>query len=141
MLVKLIKIYLNLPVRKITIMNFVQEIEKQIIKKVEYPKFNVGDTITVYYKIKEGEKERIQPFQGIVISRKGRQSTGTFTVRKVSEGIGIERIFPFSSPFINKIVVNKRGKVRRAKLFYLRERSGKSARIKEKRSTSRKKGD
>ena len=100
--------------------------------KVELPVFRSGDTITVHYKILEGSKERIQQFQGVVIQRKGSYTTETCTIRKVSGGIGVERIFPLHSPFIDKIVVNKRGKVRRARIFYLRELKGKKARIKEK---------
>ena len=84
-------------------------------------------------KIKEGNKERLQSFQGVVIQRKGTGTTETFTVRKMASGVGVERIFPISSPFIEKIEVNKRGKVRRARIYYLRERTGKSARIKERR--------
>ncbi|MCK9321190.1 MAG: 50S ribosomal protein L19 [Bacteroidales bacterium] len=99
----------------------------------EFPKFKAGDTITVSYKIKEGNKERIQLFRGDVIQCAGEGMTKTFTVRKVSGGIGIERIFPYSSPFIEEIVVNKRGVVRRARIFYLRGLTGKKARIKEKR--------
>lgn len=98
----------------------------------QLPDFKAGDTITVHYKIKEGNKERIQPYQGVVLQRKGTGSTGTFTVRKMSGGIGIERIFCVGSPFIDHIVVNKVGVVRRSRIFYLRGRKGKSARIKEK---------
>ena len=110
------------------------EIEKSLIIKKEYPHFKSGDTITVYYKIKEGEKERIQFFKGDVIQRKGAGLTETFTIRKISNGVGVERIFPVHSPSIDKIEVNKVGKVRRARIFYMRERTGKSARIKQKRS-------
>ena len=97
-----------------------------------YPSFKSGDNITVNYKIIEGAKERIQSFKGDVIKRQGTGATQTFTVRKISDGIGVERIFPFYSPNIDSIVLNKSGRVRRAKLYYQRERSGKSARIKEK---------
>src|ERR1700749_2869972 len=100
--------------------------------KKEYPKFKAGDNITVNYKIIEGNKERIQSFKGDVLKRQGRGFTQTFTVRKISDGVGVERLFPLFSPNIDSIVLNKSGRVRRAKLFYLRERSGKSARIKEK---------
>ena len=92
-----------------------------------------GDTVNVHGKIREGAKERIQQFQGVVLQRSGESATETFTVRKVSGGTGVERIFPISSPFIEKIEVNKRGVVRRARIFYLRELKGKKARIKEKR--------
>ena len=102
-------------------------------KVAEFPEFKAGDTITVTYRIKEGDKERLQKFRGVVIQMKGADPfTKTFTVRKVSGGIGVERIFPFQSPFIDKIEVNKYGKVRRARIFYLRDLTGKKARIKEK---------
>ena len=110
------------------------EIENQLITKNNHLEFKSGDTITVYYKIKEGEKERIQFFKGDVIQRKGIGLTETFTIRKMSNGVGVERIFPINSPTIEKIEINKTGKVRRARIFYLRERTGKSARIKQKRS-------
>ncbi|OQC37588.1 MAG: 50S ribosomal protein L19 [Bacteroidetes bacterium ADurb.Bin041] len=97
------------------------------------PDFKAGDTITVKYKIREGNKERIQNFAGVVLQRKGQGPTATFTVRKISNNIGVERIFPVSSPFIEEIVVNKRGVVRRARIFYLRGLRGKKARIREKR--------
>lgn len=103
-----------------------------LTEKKDYPAFKSGDTVSVSYKIVEGNKERLQVFQGIVIQRSGSGTTETFTVRKISNGVGIERIFPFSSPFIESIVVNKRGVVRRARLFYLRGLTGKKARIKEK---------
>jgi large subunit ribosomal protein L19 len=99
------------------------------VKKL--PNFKAGDTITVQYKIKEGDKERIQNFQGIVLQRSGSGSTETFTVRKISNNIGVERIFPISSPFIESITINKKGVVRRARIFYLRGLRGKKARIKE----------
>lgn len=97
------------------------------------PEFGAGDTITVHYKIREGNKDRVQPFQGVVLQRRNSGLNETFTVRKISEGVGVERIFPLHSPNIEKILVNKRGKVRRARIFYLRELSGKKARIKERR--------
>ena len=100
-------------------------------EKKEYPEFRAGDTLTVTYKIKEGDKERLQKFRGVVIQRKGAGITETFTIRKVSNGVGVERIFPFASPFIESIVVEKYGKVRRARIFYLRNLTGKKARIKE----------
>ena len=101
-------------------------------KAAEFPEFKAGDTITVTYRIKEGDKERDQKFRGVVIQMKGMDPfTKTFTVRKVSGGIGVERIFPFTSPFIDSIEVNKYGKVRRARIFYLRDLTGKKARIKE----------
>lgn len=97
----------------------------------EFPNFKSGDTITVTYKIKEENKERLQKFRGIVIQRSGSGTTKTFTVRKISNGVGVERIFPLFSPFIDSIELNKAGKVRRARIFYLRNLTGKKARIKE----------
>ncbi len=97
-----------------------------------FPQFKAGDTITVTYRIKEENKERLQKFRGVVIQRKGAGSTQTFTVRKMSNGVGVERIFPLNSPFISEIELNKIGKVRRARIFYLRGLTGKKARIKEK---------
>ena len=102
-------------------------------KVASYPKFKAGDTVTVTYRIKEGDKERLQKFRGVIIQIKGASpATKTFTIRKISNGIGVERIVPFQSPFIESIEINKVGKVRRARIFYLRELSGKKARIKEK---------
>jgi large subunit ribosomal protein L19 len=108
-------------------------VHEQLTTKKEVPAFKAGDNITVNYKIVEGNKERIQSFKGDVIKRQGQGLTATFTVRKVSDGVGVERTFPVNSPNIDSIVLNKTGKVRRAKLYFLRSRSGKSARIKEKR--------
>ena len=113
-------------------MNLIKTIESQQLR-TDIPEFSSGDTITVYYKIKEGSKERIQHFQGVVLQRRNSGIAETFTVRKISGGVGVERIFPLHSPNIDKIEVNRRGKVRRARLFYLREKTGKQARIKEKR--------
>lgn len=110
-------------------MNFIQAIEEGFKKEV--PQFNIGDTVRVHVKVIEGDKERIQPFEGVVISRKGSGIRETFMVRKVSFGIGVERIFPLHSPTINKIEVIRRGSVRRAKLYYLRSKKGKAAKIKE----------
>ncbi len=98
----------------------------------ELPAFNAGDTITVHYKIKEGSKERIQQYRGTVLQKRGNGNTATFTVRKMSGNVGVERIFPMASPFIDKIDINKRGRVRRARIFYLRKLTGKRARIQEK---------
>ncbi|MEN9348836.1 MAG: 50S ribosomal protein L19 [Flavobacteriales bacterium] len=112
-------------------MNRIKELEKIINPVKEWPSFIAGDTISVSYKIVEGNKERIQTFAGVVIQRRGTGSTETFTVRKISGGVGVERIFPISSPFIDKIEVNKRGKVRRARIFYLRSLTGKASRIQE----------
>ena len=113
-------------------MDAIKFIENDLSPISELPSFKTGDTITVYYKIKEGNKERTQHFQGVVLQRRNSGANETFTIRKMSGGIGVERIFPLASPFIEKIEVNKHGDVRRARNFYLRERTGKSARIKEK---------
>ena len=114
-------------------MDLIKLVENEVAQATVFPDFKSGDTITVHYKIKEGNKERIQQFRGVVIQRKGASVRATFTVRKISNGIGVERIFPVRSPFIDKIELNKVGKVRRAKIYYLRELTGKKARIKEKR--------
>lgn len=108
-------------------------VHEQLTAKKEFPKFKAGDNVTVNYKIIEGGKERIQGFRGDVIKRQGQGQTATFTVRKMSDSIGVERTFPLFSPNIDSIELNKSGRVRRSKLFYLRNLSGKSARIKEKR--------
>lgn len=113
-------------------MDLMKVVDKEYAVKNEYPKFSAGDTITVHYKIREGNKERIQQFRGVVLQRTGSGHTETFTVRKMSGNIGVERIFPTASPFIDKIEVNKHGKVRRARIFYLRDLTGKKARIREK---------
>ena len=107
-------------------------VHEQLTGKKDFPKFKAGDNITVNYKIIEGNKERIQSFRGDVIKIQGEGATATFTVRKISDGVGVERLFPYFSPNIDSIVLNKSGRVRRAKLYYQRERSGKSARIQEK---------
>ena len=114
-------------------MNAITYVHEQLTGKKEFPKFRAGDNITVNYKIVEGNKERIQSFKGDVIKKQGNGATASFTVRKISDGIGVERVFPFFSPNVESIVLNKAGNVRRAKLFYQRSRSGKSARIREKR--------
>ena len=114
---------------KTELMQYVED----LVERKDLPEFKAGDTITVHYKIKEGNKERIQNFQGVVLQRRGSGSTETFTVRKITNGVGVERVFPICSPFIEKIDVNKHGAVRRARIFYLRNLTGKKARIKEKR--------
>jgi large subunit ribosomal protein L19 len=117
-------------------MNKLMDIEKEYLKKPEeIPVFGPGDTIKVRIKVREGNKERIQTFEGVVIQRRGGGINETFTVRKISGGVGVERIFPLHSPIIEGIEMVRRGKVRRAKLFYLRKLTGKAARIQE-RSTS-----
>ncbi|MGW8271754.1 MAG: 50S ribosomal protein L19 [Thermodesulfovibrionales bacterium] len=111
-------------------MNRIRAIEESYRKDV--PDFNIGDTLRVFVKVIEGDKERLQPFEGVVIARKGSGVRETFTVRKVSFGIGVERLFPLHSPSLGKIKVIKRGVARRAKLYYLRDKKGKDARIREK---------
>ncbi|MBI9036160.1 MAG: 50S ribosomal protein L19 [Bacteroidales bacterium] len=111
----------------------IQYVEENFVQKKELPAFKAGDTVTVKYKIKEGNKERIQNYQGVVLQRAGSGATETFTVRKISNNIGVERIFPTNSPFIEDVMINKVGVVRRARIFYLRKLRGKKARIKEKR--------
>ena len=115
-------------------MDIIRELQNELTEIKNFPKFGACDTVIVSYKIKEGNKERIQQYQGVVLQRRGNGATETFTVRKMSGNIGVERIFPIASPFIDEIVVTKKGSVRRARIFYFRERTGKSARIKEKRS-------
>ena len=112
-------------------MNIIKMIEDEQLKK-DIPRFNTGDTVQVHYKVKEGSRERIQVFEGTVLKRQGGGVRETFTVRRISYGVGVERTFPLHSPRIEKLVVTRRGKVRRSKLYYLRERQGKSARVKEK---------
>jgi large subunit ribosomal protein L19 len=111
-------------------MDIVREIENEQLRD-GLPAFDAGDTLRVNVRVREGEKERIQAFEGVCIAKKGHGSTETFTVRKVSSGIGVERVFPLHSPMIESIKVVRRGRVRRAKLYYLRARKGKSARIRE----------
>lgn len=114
-------------------MNAISFVHEQLTAKKEFPKFKAGDNITVNYKIVEGSKERIQSFKGDVMKIQGTGFTSSFTVRKISDGVGVERVFPAYSPNIDSIVLHKVGKVRRARLYYLRQRAGKAARIREKR--------
>ncbi len=113
-------------------MGLIQQVEKHVIR-TDLPDFSPGDTLQVRVKIREGEKERIQPFEGVCIKKRRGGARSTFTVRKISYGIGVERIFPTNSPLIDSIKILSRGKVRRAKLYYLRKLKGKAARLKEKR--------
>jgi len=113
-------------------MELIKELERELIR-LDLPAFAAGDTVKVHVKIKEGEKERIQVFQGVVISKRKGGINASFTVRKVSYGIGVERVFPLHSPIIDKIEVVTRGRVRRAKIYYLRNLRGKAARIRERR--------
>lgn len=111
--------------------NLINFVQNEFISINEIPKFSSGDTITVYYQIREGQKVRTQFFKGVVIQVKGKGATKTFTLRKMSGTIGVERIFPLNLPGIEKIVVNKKGKVRRSRIYYFKELTGKKARIKE----------
>lgn len=111
-------------------MDFIKVVESEYLKK-DTPAFKAGDTVTVAYKIKEGNKERTQLFTGVVMQRRNSGMGANFTVRKISNGVGVERIFPLNSPLVEKVEVNSRGKVRRARIFYLRKLQGKAARIKE----------
>ena len=111
-------------------MNIIEQLEQAQMKQV--PEFNAGDTVVVQVKVKEGERERIQAFEGIVIAKRNRGLNSAFTVRKISHGTGVERVFQTHSPMISEIIVKRRGDVRRAKLYYLRNLTGKAARIKEK---------
>lgn len=123
-------------------MNRLEQIEQGFLKK-DVPIVNIGSTVRVHVRIKEGQKERIQIYEGVVIRKKGGSNRETFTVRKVSYGIGVERIFPLHSPFVTKVETVREGKVRRAKLYYIRERTGRAARIPEKErvyATKKKKG-
>ena len=113
--------------------SLVKFVEEQFVETKDLPSFSSGDTITVYYEIREGDKKRTQFFKGVDLQRRGSGTTETFTIRKMSGSIGVERIFPINSPSIQKIEVNKRGKVRRARIFYFRNLTGKKAKIKESR--------
>ena len=111
-------------------MNIIDQIEKEQLRN-DIASFNIGDTVRVMVKVKEGEKERIQAYEGVVIAKKGSSVRETFTVRRVSFGIGVERTFPLHSPRIEKVIVVRKGKVRRAKIYYIRNLSGKAAKVKE----------
>ena len=116
--------------------DIIADIENSLMKK-EPPDFRIGDTVKVHVLVREGEKERIQMFQGTVIARHNGRNRSTFTVRKLSGGVGVERVFPLHSPYVKKAEVVRHGRVRRAKLYYLRERRGKAARVKQRRETGR----
>ena len=120
-------------IKQRAIMDLIKVAEQAFLVEKTHPEFKAGDTVTVAYRIIEGSKERVQEFRGDVIKIVGHENKKRFTVRKISSNIGVERIFPLDSPFIESITVNKRGKVRRAKLYYLRALTGKKARIKERR--------
>ena len=123
--------YSNLIPINYSMESLIKFVQDEFVTKKEFPKFSAGDTITVFYEIKEGEKTRTQFFKGVVIQRRGTGSTETFTIRKMSGTVGVERIFPINLPALQKIEVNKRGKVRRSRIYYFRELTGKKARIKE----------
>ncbi len=123
-----------IPILKNKMESLIKFVQDEFVTKKEFPKFSAGDTITVYYEIKEGEKTRTQFFKGVVIQRRGSGATETFTIRKMSGTVGVERIFPVNLPALQKIEINKKGKVRRARIYYFRELTGKKARIKEVRS-------
>ncbi|UUV21536.1 50S ribosomal protein L19 [Flavobacterium sp. CBA20B-1] len=112
-------------------LDLVKFVQDEFVTKKDFPNFSAGDTITVYYEIKEGEKTRTQFFKGVVIQRRGSGATETFTIRKMSGNVGVERIFPMNMPALQKVELNQRGKVRRARIFYFRELTGKKAKIKE----------
>ena len=114
-------------------MDLLKFVQDEFVTKNEFPEFSAGDTITVFYEIKEGDKSRTQFFRGVVLQRKGTGSSETFTIRKMSGTVGVERIFPINLPALQKIEVNKKGKVRRARIFYFRGLTGKKARITERR--------
>ena len=114
--------------------SLVKFVQDEFVTRKDFPEFSAGDTVTVYYEIKEGNKTRTQYFRGVVLQRRGTGTSETFTIRKMSGTIGVERIFPVNMPALQKIEVNKKGKVRRARIFYFRNLTGKKARIKEKRS-------
>lgn len=117
-------------------MDKIAQLTSELVEKKNLAAFKAGDTVTVHYKIKEGNKERIQQFSGIVLQRRGAGLTETFTVRKISNNVGVERVFPVNSPFIDQVEVTKKGIVRRARVFYLRNLTGKAARIREKLTSS-----
>ncbi|WP_456867363.1 50S ribosomal protein L19 [Galbibacter sp. BG1] len=112
----------------------VKFVQDEFVERKEFPEFSAGDTITVYYEIKEGEKTRTQFFRGVIIQRRGTGSSETFTIRKMSGTVGVERIFPINMPALQKVEINKKGKVRRSRIYYFRGLTGKKARIKEVRS-------
>ena len=116
-----------------TMSNLVDFVNNELVAKNDFPEFGAGDTITVYYEIKEGEKTRTQFFKGVVIQRRGSGNTETFTIRKMSGAVGVERIFPVNLPALQKVEINKKGAVRRARIFYFRELTGKKAKIRDKR--------
>jgi large subunit ribosomal protein L19 len=127
---------LNQLFKKTNMESLIKFVQDEFVTTKEFPEFAAGDTITVYYEIKEGSKTRTQFYRGVVIQKRGNGSTETFTIRKMSGTVGVERIFPVNMPALQKIEINKKGSVRRARIFYFRELTGKKARIKEKRTRS-----
>lgn len=119
-------------------MDLIKYVQDKYIDKKEFPKFKAGDTITVYYEIKEGQKTRTQFFKGVVIQLRGSGATKTFTIRKMSGDVGVERVFPINMPALQKITLDRRGSVRRARIYYFRDLRGKKARIKDKAYTAAK---
>jgi large subunit ribosomal protein L19 len=132
-LAKIVNVVLNITLTKTKMEELVKFVQDEFIAKKEFPTFGAGDTITVYYEIREGEKTRTQFFRGVVIQVKGTGTSQTFTIRKMSGTIGVERIFPINLPALQKIEINKKGDVRRKRIYYFRGLTGKKARIKEKR--------
>ena len=126
-------LYLKTIIKKIIMADLMKFVQTEFVDKKDFPAFGAGDTITVFYEIKEGEKTRTQFFKGVVIQRRGSANTETFTIRKMSGAVGVERIFPVNLPALQKIEINKKGSVRRARIFYFRELTGKKAKIKDKR--------
>lgn len=133
-LAKIVHVVLILIPTRIKMEDLVKFVQDEFVTKKEFPKFSAGDTITVYYEIREGEKTRTQFFRGVVIQLRGTGASQTFTIRKMSGDVGVERIFPINLPALQKIEINKKGSVRRKRIFYFRELTGKKAKIKEKRN-------
>lgn len=132
-LARIVNVVLKVTYQTIKMEELVKFVEDEFVSKNEFPKFGAGDTITVYYEIREGDKTRTQFFKGVVIQVKGSGTTQTFTIRKMSGTIGVERIFPLNLPGLQKIEINKQGSVRRKRIYYFRGLTGKKARIREKR--------
>jgi len=133
-LAKIVYVVLILIPIQVKMEDLVKFVQDEFVTKKEFPKFSAGDTITVYYEIREGEKTRTQFFRGVVIQLRGTGASQTFTIRKMSGDVGVERIFPINLPALQKIEINKKGSVRRKRIFYFRELTGKKAKIKEKRN-------
>ena len=132
-LTKNVNVALNQSILSSIMSDLMKFVKDELVTKKDFPVFGAGDTITVFYEIKEGEKTRTQFFKGVVIQRRGSGATETFTIRKMSGSVGVERIFPLNLPALQKIEINKKGAVRRARIFYFRELTGKKAKIRDKR--------